>query len=74
MSQDTKADSSGRPGVLKRQYIVDKPFQHRLIGTLLCIWLANSIFFSLVLYFFYEGHVLRFYNLSPRAGLAPLVC
>jgi methyl-accepting chemotaxis protein len=57
----------------RRQLIVDKPFQYRLIGMLLAIWAANSIFFSIILYYFYEGHILRFYSLIPRQGMAPLL-
>ena len=64
---------SRRPALLKRRYIVDQPFQYRLIRTLLAIWLAHSVFFTLVLYFFYEGHLRRFYDLVPRPGLLPLV-
>ena len=57
----------------RRRYIVDKPFQYRLIGLLLAIWAANSIFFSIILFYFYEGHIQRFYNLVPREGIAPLL-
>lgn len=57
----------------RRRLIVDKPFQYRLIGLLLAIWAANSIFFSIILYYFYEGHIRRFYNLVPREGIAPLL-
>jgi len=64
---------SRRPALLKRRYIVDQPFQYRLIRTLLAIWLAHSVFFTLVLYFFYEGHLRQFYDLVPRPGLLPLV-
>jgi methyl-accepting chemotaxis protein len=52
---------------------VDKPFQYRLIGLLLAIWAANSIFFSIILYYFYEGHILRFYDLVPRGSARPLL-
>lgn len=62
-----------RPPLHKRQFIVDRPFQHRLIGTLMTIWLSNSLFFTLVLYSFYEGHLLRFYTLVPQAGLRPIL-
>jgi len=62
-----------RPPLHKRQYIVDQPFQHRLIGTLMSIWLANSLFFTLVLYFFYEGHLKQFYTLVPQPGMQPLL-
>ena len=64
---------SRRPALLKRRYIVDQPFQYRLIRTLLAVWLAHSVFFTLVLYFFYEGHLRQFYDLVPRPGLLPLV-
>ena len=57
----------------RRQFIVDKPFQYRLIGLLMAIWLANSLFFSIILYYFYEGHIQRFYELVPRPGIAPLL-
>ena len=57
----------------RRRYIVDKPFQYRLIGLLLAIWAANSIFFSIILFYFYEGHIQRFYNLVPREGITPLL-
>ncbi len=76
MSQEPEAASKqkrNRPPLHRRQYIVDGPVQLRLVATLLCLWLANSVFFTLVLYFFYEGHVLRFYELIPRAGQDPLV-
>jgi methyl-accepting chemotaxis protein len=62
-----------RPPIHKRQYIVDKPFQYRLIGTLMSIWLAYSLFFTIVLYFFYEGHLKQFYTLGPQPGLQPLL-
>ena len=64
---------SRRPALHKRRYIVDQPFQYRLIRTLLAIWLAHSVFFTLVLYFFYEGHLRQFYDLVPRPGLLPLL-
>ena len=50
----------------RRRFIVDKPFQYRMIGTLVAIWLANSLFFSVILYFFFEGHLKYFYELVPR--------
>lgn len=62
-----------RPPLHKRKYIVNRPFQYRLIGTLMAVWLANSVFFSIVLYFFYEGHLKHFYELVPRPGMLPLV-
>src|SRR3990172_7291233 len=64
---------SRRPALHKRRYIVDRPFQYRLIRTLLAIWLTHSGFFTLVLYFFYEGHLRQFYDLVPRPGLLPLI-
>jgi len=74
MSDETRpAGYGGRPPIHKRQYIVDKPFQYRLIGTLLCIWAANTVFFTLVLYFLYEGHLNQFYDLVPREGVLPLL-
>ena len=74
MSNESRPAGYGeRPPFYKRQYIVDKPFQHRLIGTLLCVWAANTIFFTLVLYLLYDGHLNRFYDLVPRDGLLPLL-
>jgi hypothetical protein len=64
---------SGRPALHKRRYIVDEPFQFRLLRTLLVVWLAHSVFFGLVLHFFYQGHLMQFYDLVPRPGLRPLV-
>jgi methyl-accepting chemotaxis protein len=72
MTSETESSTQKKPR-RRRQLIVDKPFQYRLIGMLLAIWAANSIFFSIILYYFYEGHILRFYNLIPREGLAPLL-
>jgi hypothetical protein len=68
---EPKHDTTRRP-FHRRQYVVDRPFQYRLIGTLMAIWLANSLFFTIVLYFFYEGHLRRFYDLVPRPGMLPL--
>lgn len=74
MSHDAEPKRQGmRPPIHKRQYIVDRPFQYRLIGTLMAIWLANSLFFTIVLYFFYEGHLRHFYELVPRPGMLPLL-
>ena len=74
MSNESRPAGYGtRPPIHKRQYIVDKPFQYRLIGTLLTIWAANTVFFTLVLYFLYDGHLIRFYDLVPRAGMLPLL-
>jgi len=65
--------SGNRPPLHKRQFVVDKPFQYRLIGTLSSIWAAYSLFFTIVLYFLYEGHLKRFYTLMPRPGTHPLL-
>ena len=62
-----------RPSIGRRRFIVDEPFQYRLVRTLLAVWLSHSIFFSLVLYFFYGAHLRQFYDLVPRPGLRPLV-
>ena len=51
MSNESNEKTFNRPAFYQRKYVVDKPFQYRLIGTLLAIWLANSVFFALVLYF-----------------------
>ncbi len=72
-NETTPAGYGGRPPFYKRRYIVDKPFQYRLIGTLLCIWAANTIFFTMVLYLLYDGHLNQFYDLVPREGLLPLL-
>ena len=55
------------------RWVVDKSFQFRLIGLLSAIYVANSLFFSIVLYYFYEGHINRFYVLVPRKDMIPLV-
>lgn len=55
----------------RRRLIVDKPFQHRLIGLLLGIWGGNTVF-AAILYFFYQEHLERFYRLVPRPGVSPL--
>ena len=69
MSNESKPAGYGsRPPFYKRQYIVDKPFQYRLIGTLLCIWAANTIFFTLVLYLLYDG---QFSSTTSFAARAP---
>ncbi len=74
MSNESRPVGYGtRPPLHKRQYIIDKPFQYRLIGTLLCIWAANTVFFTLVLYFLYDGHLMQFYDLVPREGVLPLL-
>jgi methyl-accepting chemotaxis protein len=72
MTSETES-STKRKIFRRRQLIVDKPFQYRLIGMLLAIWAANSVFFSIVLYYFYEGHILRFYSLVPHENLTPLL-
>ncbi len=72
----TQAESKpeeGRKPNRRRRLIVDKAFQYRLIGLLLSIWAANSLFFSIILYYFYQGHILRFYHLVPRSGMVPLL-
>lgn len=71
-NQEASKPISGKKN-RRRQLIVDKPFQYRLIGLLMAIWLANSLFFSIILYYFYDGHILRFYELVPRPGIAPLL-
>jgi methyl-accepting chemotaxis protein len=70
--EESKAQFTGRES-RRRRLIVDKPFQYRLIGLLMAIWLANSLFFSIILYYFYEGHIQRFYELVPKPGIAPLL-
>jgi hypothetical protein len=69
----SQSDSNPQQPRRRRRYIVDKPFQYRLIGLLLAVWAANSVFFSIILYYFYEGHIQRFYNLVPREDIAPLL-
>jgi methyl-accepting chemotaxis protein len=76
MSNTTESPTpkrGNRPPLHKRQYIVDRPFQHRLIGTLMAIWLANSLFFSIVLYFLYAWNLKRFYEITPIPGMLPLL-
>jgi hypothetical protein len=73
MSSETESSSQKKSFKRRRRLIVDKPFQYRLIGLLLAIWAANSIFFSIILYYFYEGHILRFYDLVPRGAARPLM-
>lgn len=70
---DSSDSKTKRTPITRRRFIVDKPFQYRLIGTLVSIWFANTIFFTLVLYFFYQGHLTRFYDLVPRPEMRPLV-
>jgi len=73
MRNESNSAHVARPPLHKRRYIVDEAFQYRLIGTLSAIWLANSLFFTLVLYFLYEGHLTAFYDLVPREGMSPLL-
>jgi methyl-accepting chemotaxis protein len=73
MSSENESSSQKKSFKRRRRLIVDKPFQYRLIGLLLAIWAANSIFFSIVLHYFYEGHILRFYDLVPRGAARPLM-
>lgn len=73
MSQDAEPARTRRPSLLRRQYIVDKPFQYRLINRLLLIWLANTVFFSMILYFMYEWNIKAFYTITPRSDVTPLV-
>jgi methyl-accepting chemotaxis protein len=73
MSSETESSSQKKQLRRRRRLIVDKPFQYRMIGLLLAIWAANSIFFSIILYYFYEGHILRFYDLVPRGSVRPLL-
>lgn len=70
---ESKPSEGGRKPNRRRRLIVDKAFQYRLIGLLLSIWAANSLFFSIILYYFYQGHILRFYHLVPRSGMVPLL-
>jgi len=70
---DAKPARTQRPSLLRRQYIVDKPFQYRLINRLLLVWFANSLFFGMILYFLYEWNIKRFYVMTPREGVAPLL-
>ena len=74
MSNESRPAGYGtRPPFYKRQYIIDKTFQYRLVGTLLCIWAANTVFFTLVLYLLYDGHLNQFYDLVPREGMLPFL-
>ena len=72
-NQAESKPKEGRKPNRRRRLIVDKAFQYRLIGLLLAIWAANSLFFSIILYYFYQGHILRFYHLVPRTGAVPLL-
>jgi methyl-accepting chemotaxis protein len=62
---------SRRPALHRRRFIVDRHFQHRLIRTFLATWLAHSVVFGLMVYFFYADHLERFYEIEPRPGLVP---
>ena len=62
-----------RPPLHKRQYIVNKPLQYRFIGLLFTIWFANSLFFTIVLYLIFQGHMNQFYELVPKDGIFPLL-
>ncbi len=73
MTSEAEPSPQGRRPNRRRRLIVDKGFQYRLIGLLLGIWAANSLFFSIFLYYFYEGHILQFYHLVPRSGMVPLL-
>lgn len=73
MTSQAEPSPKGRRANRRRRLIVDKAFQYRLIGLLLGIWAANSLFFSIILYYFYEGHILQFYHLVPRSGMVPLL-
>ncbi len=73
MYQPETAPATARPVFYKRQYIVDKPFQFRLIGTLFSISCANSLFFAVIVYFMYDGHLKVFYDVAPREGATPLL-
>lgn len=72
MSDPSESTKKKTP-ISRRRFIVDKPFQYRMIGTLVAVWFANTLFFSVVLYFFYQGHLTRFYELIPRVGMTPLM-
>ena len=73
MTSEAEPSPQGRRANRRRRLIVDKGFQYRLIGLLLGIWAANSLFFSIILYYFYEEHILQFYHLVPRSGMVPLL-
>lgn len=67
-----ESSAVNRPVFYRRQYIVDKPFQFRLIGTFFALSCANALFFTLIVYFLYDSHLSVFYDLSPREGASPL--
>jgi hypothetical protein len=70
-NEGTKPEEGRRPSFRRRQLIVDKPFQYRLIATLAILWAASSLFFCLILYLLYQGHFQRFYLLVPRREVVP---
>lgn len=70
---DANVEPARRPSLLSRQYIVDKAFQYRLINRLLVVWMANTIFFAMILYFLYQWHIKEFYTLVPKDGIFPLL-
>jgi methyl-accepting chemotaxis protein len=57
----------------RRRLLVDKPFQYRLLKLVTALWLSQTLFFTLVIYYFYQGHILRFYHLVPRRAVEPLL-
>ena len=40
---------------------------------LFTIWFANSLFFTIVLYLIFQGHMNQFYELVPKDGIFPLL-
>ena len=68
-SQSEPSSPNARPN-RRRQYLVDKPFQYRLIFVLLAIWGVNSVFSSVILYYFYETYVQYFYHLLHWEAIA----
>jgi len=73
MSSETTANpnTERRPN-RRRTKIVDKSFQFRLISLLAAIWAANSAF-TVAIFYFYQEHLLTFYDLFPRQGTRPAV-
>ena len=59
--------------IRRHRLIVDKPFQYRLLKLVAALWLSQTLFFSLVIYNFYQEHILRFYHLVPRRAAEPLL-
>jgi methyl-accepting chemotaxis protein len=59
--------------IRRRRLLVDKPFQYRLLKLVTALWLSQTLFFTLVIYYFYQGHILRFYHLVPRRAVEPLL-